>query len=194
MVRNSRFIVVGILCGFLVLLSGCAGLYPLDNEPNAGFINVYGADGVVCKVWVYNMEAFPTGTWSGQVRNKRASGQGILILYAKIRNTIKPVVKYSGNMINGYLAGKGRVILGNNQNGNFNKPFLVYEGDFNNGLPNGTGTMWVYKDNGDLGYILKGIFRNAAVVGGYEYTENGKTETRYRKDSLETTFLGGYKK
>lgn len=171
-----RLIVVAVI--LLVFVSGCAGMHSPDMR-SAGWLDV-SAGPTLVKVWVYDLDCYTSGFWTGGENAGFANGEGTLILY----KAKEKVAQYRGNMENGLALGNGSFVLGKyNTYGELVTPFIVYEGQFHNGLPNGAGIMEVYKETGAIDYILKGTFKRAAVIGYYQYTKDGKTETRNAKVS-----------
>ena len=84
--------------------------------------------------------------WSGLCENNKANGKGILQWYVNG----KLISRYEGDLLDGYINGKGVSIWTNG---------LKYDGEWKNNVQSGYGERTVTK-NGKLTETFKGEFEN----------------------------------
>lgn len=159
----KRMILV-VLAISVMALSGCVGLHKADFI-NAKMVPVINQQGDRGSAFSFSSTKFANGTWEGSIVNGFASGSGTLTMFDKAGNQSGV---FTGTLQTGKAVDTGTLFYGKfGENGNLVNPIIVYNGAWNDGLPNGGGKLEVYGEDGRLVYFLHGFFKNGTVDGPY---------------------------
>ncbi len=160
----KRVSLLGLALFFVIACSGCVGLQRADLI-NAALVPVTNGQEEQGSAFSFSSTKFAKGVWRGEMLNGLANGSGSLVMYdAKgIQSGV-----FDGTLQEGKATGVGELQFGKfTADGKLTKPIVVYTGLWQNGLPNGSGKMEVYGQDGRLAYFLVGTFKDGAVNGPY---------------------------
>lgn len=163
-VSVKRLLALGLALFIIIACSGCVGLQKLDLV-NAGMVTVTNAEGVHGSAFSFSSTKFAKGVWRGNIVDGLADGSGSMVMYDSqgIQSGM-----FEGTLQEGKAAGTGVLQYGKfTDKGKLTKPIVVYTGLWRNGLPNGSGKLEVYGEDGRLAYFLVGAFVDGAVSGPY---------------------------
>jgi hypothetical protein len=160
----KRMFLLALALLIVIACSGCLGLQKADLV-NATMVPVTNAQGEQGSAFSFSSTKFSKGIWQGNIIDGFASGSGSMVMYdAKGKQS----GVFDGTLHEGKAIDMGTLQFGAfSDNGKLTKPIVVYTGLWQNGLPNGSGKMEVYGQDGRLAYFLTGAFKDGAVNGPY---------------------------